>query len=105
MSLSSPFVRSLKNEIGLFLSVDIFFRAEWGVGKYPQIAITTDLRKGIVTYLIVEAPEAVKRRIKEGKVADRPLAIAALVLDECLNEWKIKITECRKKLLFYVSIS
>lgn len=84
---------------------DTFFRAEWGDEKFPQVAIMADFVAGIVTYLIIEASDGVKERVKEGGVADRPLAIAASVLDECLNKWKEMINERRKELLSYASRS
>lgn len=61
-----------------------------------------DFLTGTVTYLIIEAPEAVKKRVEEVGVTERPLAISALVLDECLNEWKRQINNYREELLSYV---
>jgi crotonobetainyl-CoA:carnitine CoA-transferase CaiB-like acyl-CoA transferase len=84
------------------LTLDIFFRAEWGDGKYPQVLLIADFLTGKVTYLIIEAPEAVKERVGKGGIIDRPLAIPALVLDECLNEWKRQIKDHREELLSYV---
>lgn len=61
-----------------------------------------DFIAGITTYLIIECPEAVKKRVEEGGVLDRPLALGVMVLDECLNEWKRQINKYRGELLSYV---
>jgi hypothetical protein len=87
---------------------ELFYRSECGWHPHIQTAFVADFAANTATYLIIDCPEKVRDRIRNGirsnpRLLDRPLVLDALLLDECLKAWNDKVNQYRRRLLEYVS--
>ncbi|KAF2493022.1 hypothetical protein BU16DRAFT_564315 [Lophium mytilinum] len=88
---------------------DLFYRSECGFHQHPQTAFVADFTANTATYVLIDCPDSAKARIVHSvtqsspNVLDRPLAVDALLLDECLQAWHDRVSHYREKLLSFES--
>ncbi|KAI9861048.1 MAG: hypothetical protein M1813_005477 [Trichoglossum hirsutum] len=114
-NVSQTFVESLfENQIwcgnGCFVqrdgsgrigSFEMFYRGNCGWRDRTQTYFKCDFEKRTVTYLVVNCSEKAIKRITDKDVVGRPLALDALLADECLKAWQDAIIHYRTKLIEY----